>query len=284
MTTHFQRATCTLLLIAIGFFCSGVRAGDVHATLKQSAKAFEKNDCKRVISLLKPLQDTHNFDDENQFADLYHMLGVCYFQQGKKDLAEKELRDLLFLKPDYVLDPFATPPQVLKLFAALKTETHEKLKEIEQAREKAAHEEQAPKKEHADVKTEQPEKKRSRNSAVLAAFVPFGFGQFQNGETTKGALIAASEGALLALNISAYWWKNSYVTSGTSGVASSSTKTSYTIAQSVQFTALGLFLGVYIYSVTDSLLNLPSSPPPSDNIKQQTAEFLQELDRHAVPE
>ncbi len=235
------------------------------SSLKQARAGFEKRNCKQVIHLLNEKDFTKDFEDESEFIDRYHMLGVCYFQAGDKKNTEIELNELLFINPNFELDPFITPPPLLELFNQLKNSIKEKSKELELAKEKAVDKPSMVGKNFAYKKT-----------SIIPAFSPFGLGQFTNKETAKGIIVAAAQVSMLSANIGCYWWKRSLVdTQGTSA-----TLEQYNLAQTLQFVALGSFLAIYAYSVADAIWNRSfemKEIPANNTIEIATEAFLQEF-------
>ncbi len=251
----------------LGFSAFSQTASDntKKTSLKQASFWFEKRNCTHVIQILNEKKLTEELEDESQFVQRYHMLGVCYFQLGNKKNAETEFNELLFIQPNFELDPFITPPPLLDLFNQLKNNIKAKSQELELAKEKAI---------------DKPQINESRTiykkNSIIPAFAPFGLGQFQNGETTKGIILAATQISMLSGNIGFYWWKRSF--NNTPGT--NSTLEQYNLAQTLQFAALGVFLAVYIYSVTDAILNMePESKelPVNSAVDITTEAFLQEF-------
>jgi hypothetical protein len=230
-----------------------------HNALLQAKGVFLQGNCKKVVQLLGGMDFYRGFEDEAQFIERYRMLGVCYFRIGQKNKAEEELTHLLFIQPDYELDQFATPPAVIELFERLKENVKAKSMELERQ------------KEHAVDKPKIIEKETIyRRTSMVPAFIPFGVGQFENNQITKGALIASAEVVTLGANISFYWWKRA------------SGEGTYNLAQTLQFVAIGAFGALYIYGVIDALLNRDELIKESVVINpshQATEEFLRQLDR-----
>ena len=101
----------------------------------------------------------------------------------------------------------------------------------------------------------------------LLNFLPFGVGQFQNGDTTKGIIIAVSQVVLGAVNIGAILAHNA-IADDPSRRCSVSTPTNCSnppipdsdraLLQNidiVKYVSAGLFWGVYAYGVADSLVH-----------------------------
>jgi len=215
--------------------------------LAAASKAFDFGDCDKVLQLLSNAQYIPYVDDEENFVQIYRMLSICYLKKKQKAKAEKELQNLLILRPRIELDPFTTPPQVIELFAQVKKEMAPKIEEIEKARAQITEKEKEAK--------NPLQKTVLRRVSPLAAFVPFGFGQLENGHTVKAIAIAGAEVALLGVNIGSYWWKRSYILPNSDGlVADSAALQGYKTAQTVQFVSLGLLAATYIYGIVDALI------------------------------
>ena len=238
--------------------------------LEKAKKQYGKGNCDKVIELLKHAPQRESIEDDDVLVEIESLLAQCYFQKGDKENAERELKNLLFLRPNFSMDPFQTPPELLKLFDERKKELNEKVKELEDAKQNAS--------EKIEIIEHTVYFKRT---SPFSAFVPFGFGQFENGHTVKGIAIASLEGALIALNVSAYWYKRSLVLEDSmSLVMDENAKNNYNVAQSIQFAALGGLAGVYVLGVTDALVFRSETIQESEVTKLQRVtkeEFLQKL-------
>lgn len=231
----------------IVFFFIILSCSKIYASTKkqvdilESKKAFQRGECVRVTQLLKDIEYIPYVDDERLFSDAYRMLAICYLQMNQTDKAKKEMQNLLILDPKAELDPFSTPPPVLDVFAKVKVDMEDRLREIEEAR-------------HPSL--EQKPKSTLPIPDPLWAFVPFGIPQLYEGDALKGVYLGVAQAVLLTVNVGSYWWKRTYVISGTDNwVTTQQDKMWFDVAQIVQFTALGLFLGVYGYGVLDALLD-----------------------------
>jgi hypothetical protein len=135
---------------------------------------------------------------------------------GRKQEAQAQFESLLRVEPDYVLDPLAFPDEVARLFAEVKT--HMELERVrgdeERARAaaekaaQAAHRDEAAKEQRqrldrlvALASTERIEQRHSRWIAMM----PFGIGQYQNGNAGLGLVLAVSEGSLLAISLVSFF-------------------------------------------------------------------------------
>ena len=112
-------------------------------------------------------------------AEAYRVLGLALFFQERLLEARAAFLEYLRNDPDAHLDPALVPPEAITLFEDVRARN---LAEIEALR---------------------PKPKRKRY--LLLNLVP-GAGQYQNGEKTKGIILAAGLGTLLAANLGSYFW------------------------------------------------------------------------------
>lgn len=121
-------------------------------------------------TLLYPITSLDQYETETAHA----YLGVCYFLTEQPGLARTEFITLLKLNPDYRLDPVIFPPKIVDFFNEVRDEVFP-----EQA-------DNGRKGVFANIF--QPPKK-----TLALAFFPFGAGQFQNRETSKGVIFLTTE-------------------------------------------------------------------------------------------
>ncbi len=171
-------------------------------------------------SILKPLEDR---------AEAYRILGLSLFYQERFLEARAAFLEYLRSEPDAHLDPALVPPEAITLLEDVRARN---LAEIEALRPK-------------------PKKKRY----LLLNLVP-GAGQFQNGDSTKGIVIAVGLGSLLTANIATYFWLKNNCDSETrvcgnpDDEGASKARDYQTVNQLAGFAAIG----VYAYSIVDGYL------------------------------
>jgi hypothetical protein len=131
--------------------------------------------------LLYPITSLDQFETETAHA----YLGVCFFLTEENAKARAEFTDLLELNPDYRLDPVIFPPKIVDFFNEVRNELFP---------------------DRADGNSSsvfsdifQPPKK-----TLALTFFPFGAGQFQNRDTSKGIIFLSTE--LLLGATSAYYY------------------------------------------------------------------------------
>lgn len=161
--------------------------------------AFLRGEYARAIGLLHPLlYPDLRLGSEQEVIQAHRMLGVAYLFENHPVEAKRELRKLLELAPDFKFDPYLDPPRVVEFFQSIVREQREELGDIE-ARLRKREAELLSKRAAGGV----VERRIERHSYGLN-FVPFGAGQFQNGERRKGFMFLAVESALGLTSLAAF--------------------------------------------------------------------------------
>jgi tetratricopeptide (TPR) repeat protein len=195
-----------------------VRANDFEEFEKARA-AYDSQDYARAASLFEALAggDVPQLTNRSLVLESKKYLGASYLFLGKLAQAEQEFTRLLRMDPGYLLDPLGFPEEVQRLFARVKLHLEAERRASEEERRREELRVQREQTERAER-----ERKRWERLSALAevetvhevrsrwvALVPFGVGQFQNGHASLGAILAVSEGSLLALSIVTYWLHDS---------------------------------------------------------------------------
>ncbi|MEL6548564.1 MAG: hypothetical protein AAFQ82_28330, partial [Myxococcota bacterium] len=137
----------------------------------------------RLRGLLYPMR----LDSDEQVIEARRYLALSYYLLDRRAAMRDEFTKLLFIEPDYELDPFSIAPPVIEIFEELRQSLKTELDEIRRRR--------------ADAQLNQPSgegvlrlvERRMTERSELATFLPFGVGQFQNGDTELGVFFAASK-------------------------------------------------------------------------------------------
>ena len=209
-----------LVSVAVLLACwtARVRANDFEE-FEKARSAYDSQDYARAASLFEALAggDVPQLTNRSLVLESKKYLGASYLFLGKLSQAEQEFTRLLRMDPGYLLDPLGFPEEVQRLFARVKQqlEAERRASEEERRREELRVQRE---------KTERAERERERWERLTAlaevetvhevrsrwvALVPFGAGQFQNGHASLGAILAVSEGSLLALSIVTYFLHDS---------------------------------------------------------------------------
>jgi hypothetical protein len=139
-------------------------------------------------------------------------LAASYLFLGRSSDAERQFIVLLRENPDYQLDPLRFPREVLALFGTVRERVHQEREATERdraQREQAARDRTARDQQAAARRLARLEELAAHETVVTTnsrwlAFVPFGVGQFQNGNDGLGAVLAVSEAVLLATSITSF--------------------------------------------------------------------------------
>lgn len=156
---------------------------------------------KRLRELLYPMR----LSTDTQVIEARKYLALSYYLLGKTAEIEEEFAKLLYLDPDYELDPFSIAPPVIELFENVRQKLRPELDAIRQRK--------------SDTQMEEPGRPGHRRivkfhtveHSELATLLPFGVGQFQNGALGWGIFFAAAETVLLAVNIGSYLYASRVV-------------------------------------------------------------------------
>lgn len=146
---------------------------DAPAALRAANVALTDGDWERASSVVASL-DADSLRGADR-AEAHRIQGIACFFLGRMADAERELLAYLTLDLDARLDPAVTPPEAVNFF--------------EDVRARHA----------AGLRALRP---RPRRWAALNLLPPWG--QFQNGERTRGWIIAGAGAALLATNVGSY--------------------------------------------------------------------------------
>lgn len=207
-------------LVTLGLFSvvapcwvSHAHANDFE-DFENARSAYEGQDYAKAATLFEALAggDVPQLTNRSLVLESKKYLGASYLFLGKIAQAEQEFMRLLRMDPGYLLDPLGFPEEVQRLFARVKVQLDADRRASEEERKR---EEQRV----SGEQTERVERERLRWTELskLAevetvretrsrwlALVPFGAGQFQNGHASLGAVLAVTEGSLLALSLVTY--------------------------------------------------------------------------------
>jgi hypothetical protein len=287
MSIGLLAALASALLVAAPARPPEVRTSPREA-FDRGRTAFGRAEYKRAIDLLHPLLYPEVLlDSEGEVVQAHRILGVSYLFSGQSEEAKREFHKLLELRPDYRFDPLLDPQQVVDAFNAVVKEEETEIVAIEARRKRRDQEIAARLQREARLHPPVTTVLRYERHSYLLNFVPFGAGQFQNGQPRKGWLFFGVETALAAISVGAFttnfalYGGNPYRkclqtmrSTGacpTADIDHAQEETSRTILR-VQLISGGLFFAAAIWGVVDAirhyqrdvLLTDPVAPPPPD--------------------
>ncbi len=167
-------------------------APGAEARLRRALFYFANGEYEAIAPLLEPL--ITQISNEDDLALARETLGTVYFLLDHPDLARQQFELVLLVRPNAVLDPYSTAPPVLRFFAEVKRETKARSDEVARIF--------AQRKAHFEAPRVYEKKDLWR--VELLSYLPFGIGQFNNGDTGYGVLFLSLEVLFLAANITGY--------------------------------------------------------------------------------
>ena len=172
---------------------------------------------KQFHALLYPLR----LKDEKEILRAHQYLGICYYILTQRLAAENEFRAILRIYPQYSLDPLFTPPDILGFFETVRLEARGEV--------------------------------QRKKALFFLSFIPFGVGQFQNGQKVKGYVLLGTEGAALVTNLVTFYARKTMETS-----PNHYWKRDVVLAnrlQDAQLVAFWVFVGAALYGIVDAVWN-----------------------------
>lgn len=206
---------------------------DPQVALREANIAATAGDWSRVSAFVESLLARSL--PPADLAEAHRLAGIAalFAQPPRRDLAEQHFLEYLKIDLDATIDPALYPPEVVTFFSDVR----------------ARH--------SGELRARRPKSKRY---AVLALVPPFG--QFQNGERTKGIVLGSLLGTLLVANVSSYlvlrsWcFKQSGSAGSSAGCDPENSKNRNDAAATLRginiATGVGLIL-TYLYGVYDGV-------------------------------
>ncbi|MFH2006315.1 MAG: hypothetical protein ABI333_07005 [bacterium] len=272
------------LAVALAFLwgaAAKLAAQPAGGALTQARAAYDSRSYQQVVDLLgKSLYPRSKFTTEAEEVEAYKLLGISYYwlsvlaksapaRVRLEKQAERQYGALLGLRPRFRLKKLQHPDHVLKFFAAVVT----KLKAASSPLKALEAELEHCRKKNGLVMT-QFSAYRSKCTTKLVVtekvvkryffwnFVPFGAGQFQNGQPLKGTLFAVGQGAMLLMNITALIiGETSYVRNGPDRTVrrDSDSQSRAADIQKLTIASGALFWSLVVWGVIDAIANYKKS-------------------------
>jgi hypothetical protein len=264
-------------LLGLFFFLAFAQVAPPSAEFNRGKAAYERAEYARAIEVLRPLlYPEMRLETEGQLVEAHRMLGIAHLFEKQNELAAQEFRKLLQMRPDYRFDSLLDPPQVVDFFNGVLRDYEGELSQLEARRKQADQEERQRRLAYERAKNGPTviEKKVARNSFTVN-FIPFGAGQFQNGQRRKGWGFLVSETALATVSVGAF--ATNFAVYGfrpkrsclpaTSPDTSGPCKADFTdqhrseMLTTVQLVSGGLFFAVTAWGIADAILNFQGEVP-----------------------
>ncbi len=180
------------------------------AELKRAKDRFEFGAWADCAGTLRPFLARDPVLSDEEAVEAWRLLGLAEYHLGDRAAARTAFVNLLSFDPDYTLDPFLVPPPIVDFLDKVKRDHEPDLAPLRE-RKRALREQQrlADEAKRRLLAEEQarngPPGKvvRVQERVYLLNWMPFGAGQFQNGDKSKGTAIALGQLTLALVNVAA---------------------------------------------------------------------------------
>lgn len=158
--------------------------------------AFARGQYRKAIELLRALlRPEVLLESENDLVQAHRMLGVAFLFENQPNAAREEFRQLLELRPESRFDPLLDPPFIVDFFNGVLKEQQAEIRRLELLRERSGKGGSAGAPSRPVLAVRNP---------YAICFVPFGAGQFQNGDRRKGWAFLGGETLFASVSVAAF--------------------------------------------------------------------------------
>jgi len=256
-----------LILALLTLLVCSRAAANPSTDLARARSEFDQGQYQTVVDTIAPLLYPRTLiRDEKELIEAHYLLGVAYFYTDRKDFARRELTALLYVDPTYKLDPVVESPEVYAFFEGIKGELRDKLEELRRQKEKEAEAKRRPSREVLVTRV-------VRDRSPWENFLPFGVGQFRNGQKVKGWAFLAGQLAFGGASLGLFVAQAVQYGIPSRGVPLSDIDALRT-RQVVQIGTGAVFLLLYGWSVIDAYTN---QKPKVEETREERP--ITELDR-----
>ena len=204
---------------------------DAASSLERVRASYEYGDIDDVVEWSRPVAEGRLAATPAQRALALRYLGIGLYLTGRAPGAEAAFFELLRLRPDIVLDPRTTRPDVVTFFERVRSRHAKEIKESE---------------------------RENNHKTFIWNFIP-PVGQFQNGHPARGIIIGGLEVASLATAITSYalltsWEQPHHEFPGHPDAPA---------MKVVNYASLGVLAATYLFGVLDGIghyNDLPEEP------------------------
>ncbi len=267
---RFAPTVAAFLACGIAFLCSlPAGAQDPFVEFAKAKNAFDAGDypeaCRRFEAFLSTASDNPAL-----IAETHKYLGVSYLFLNEKEKAEEQFVQLLNMEPEFMLDPLIFPIDVVDFFTEVQQKHAQRLARIAEAEARAEAEKKAQEEKERQLAIEKLRthvylERHVKEHSLLVALMPFGAGQFQNGQRRKGVLFLTGELTLMSAGIVTFALHESLRKEAETPFYSAKTKkkyerleTGYRIANHASLISVGVLMlagivdSIYFFSQRDT--------------------------------
>ena len=176
-----------------------------HDAFDRGRTAFERAEYKRAIEVLSPLLYPEMLlESEGEVVQAHKMLSVAYLFENKPDDARREFLELLRQRPSFRFDPLLDSQRVVTFFDTVLKEHQAEIARFKKLKDEKDAAIAAQNQRTLKQLQMPPAIVRYERHSLAVAMIPFGAGQFQNGERRKGWWFFGVETALAAASLGAF--------------------------------------------------------------------------------
>ncbi len=265
------RLACSLAALAL--LLPSVGRAAPPPDLKRARDRYEFGAYADAAGAVREILARRKDLSEADVVEAYRILGLSEFQLGDRGAARSAFVSLLSIDPDYALDPFLVPPPIVEFFDRVKKENEEHLRPLRERKRQLREQERLAEEARRRLLAEEQARSgpptrvvRVQDRIYLFNWLPFGAGQFQNGDTARGTVIATAEVVIGLANIAAILVHNQIsddrtrrcslqdTTNCSRPPISDSDRRLLQRIDTVKYATAGLFWAVYAYGVVDAHL------------------------------
>jgi hypothetical protein len=252
---------CLLALALCSTIVGAARADDL-SEFEAARSRYDRHDYKRAVDAFRVLVGSDPPRVTNALLVLesrkYYAASLLFV--GADEEARLQFRLLLQQEPDYALDPLAFPTDVVALFERVKGNMRT---ELDRRREAELQEQRAAAQEAEAARLKRRENLARlrglaeeqtievRNSRWLAT-VPFGVGQFQNGQRGLGVALAMAETFAAVTSVVTYFGHQGMVGDNATASNSNDLEQRERIWRAANWASFGTFAVLAIAGIVDA--------------------------------
>ncbi|MEO8554597.1 MAG: hypothetical protein ABI678_31690, partial [Kofleriaceae bacterium] len=182
-------------LIAMVLWCSVAQATP-REDFDQAKQAYRSGQYTRALPLFNALlYPEKKLADGTETAEAYLALGICRYETGDTPGAKREFEQALLVNSNVRIDPLiVTDTSAIDVFNETRLTMQDRIRMDAERRRR----EELLKIRESYIGVE--------SHSFLLNFVPFGVGQYQNGDIGKGAFFTATEVAMLGTSVGVWFY------------------------------------------------------------------------------
>ncbi|MEE2757591.1 MAG: hypothetical protein VYA30_13125 [Myxococcota bacterium] len=221
---------------------------DAKRRLRDAKSTFDFGEYQTTIDKLTPaIEPEVLLADRQDLIDAYTLLGLSHYFLGKQGSAQAYFERLIEYHPDAALDPVKTPPPAVSFFQDIRERLAKEIAAKKELRRQQLALEEKRRREANTIRYRRDIQIRSR----IAAFLPFGVGQFQNQEPVFGSILLGSQVAALSVSLASFLAVENL--RGTDGRFRNADVNQARQLQTVQLYSGGLAIGLMVVGIAQAL-------------------------------